>query len=176
MHREGHVGAALLFYAPLGFQVATKYSLEWALWGAALVMICSTLPDVDRRLSRVKHRGITHTVYFALFVGLVLGGLSVFVGVQTGLVPAREFGAFTGLVGATAIVSHIAADSITPMGVDPFYLGHRISFGVVRAANPIANYVLLVIGIIVAMGTVGLAMQLGTPLPESVDLPAWERS
>jgi inner membrane protein len=55
---------------------------------------------------------------------------------------------FVGLTATTAVLSHLFADALTPMGVRPFepHDDQEICFDVARAANPIANYGLLVLG------------------------------
>jgi inner membrane protein len=59
------------------------------------------------------------------------------------------------------IGSHIAADALTPMGVEPYRDGRHYSYDVAKAANPLANYALLAVGVLavgvayVAGATVG---------------------
>ena len=72
MHREGHIGAALVAYAPVG-AVALALGFETlALVGAVAAGGLSMLPDYDQRVPGLDHRGPTHTVWFALVVGVVL--------------------------------------------------------------------------------------------------------
>jgi inner membrane protein len=49
---------------------------------------------------------------------------------------------FVGLTATTAVLSHLFADALTPMGVRPFepHDDQEICFDVARAANPLANY------------------------------------
>jgi len=70
------------------------------------------------------------------------------------LVAYTPLAAFGFLVGTGTILSHIAADAPTPMGVRPFAPldGRHVSLDLVRAANPVANYALLVVGVAVAAG------------------------
>ena len=90
MYREGHVGAALLAYAPVGFVVAAAGFRFLSLIGGIGVAALAMLPDYDQKVPGVDHRGPTHTVWFAVVVGVVTIG------------------------------SHIAADALTPAGVRPF--------------------------------------------------------
>ncbi|TKX85447.1 metal-dependent hydrolase, partial [Halorubrum sp. SS5] len=69
MYRKGHVGASLVVYAPLGFLVTALASIEVGAAGAVGVASLAMVPDLDMRVPFVKHRGITHTVWFALLVG-----------------------------------------------------------------------------------------------------------
>jgi inner membrane protein len=158
MHREGHVGAAFVAFSPIG-AILLAVGLEGlALGGGAVAFALATLPDVDHRLPFVSHRGVTHTVHFAVAVGGIVGLAGVLLGSTAGLGTALALGAFGGAVGSVTILSHIAADALTPMGVEPFRNGRRYSFDLVRAANPIANYLLLGIGVV----AIALAYVVGT--------------
>ena len=152
MHREGHVGAALLVYAPLGTWLAGTGYPGAALLGAATMIAFASVPDVDERLPLVAHRGVTHTFLFALAFGGALGlvGLQFATAVPKGswgpTTPAR----FGFLLGTLSVLTHVAADALTPMGVAPLWplSRSRISLSLTRAANPVANYALLVAGVL----------------------------
>ena len=74
-------------------------------------------------------------------------------------------GSFGFVVAAGTILSHIGADALTPAGVGPFtpWHGRRYTYDVVTAANPIANYVLLGLGLLAVL----LAFGAGTALAEA---------
>lgn len=146
MHREGHIGAALAFYAPVGFITALITTFEFAVLGAVLAGGLAMVPDLDMRVPFLKHRGITHTVHFAVAIGVGLGLIGVAVGVEGGVLAAAGLGLFGFTVGTGTILSHIAADALTPAGVDPLRRGETISYDVARARNPFANYGLLILG------------------------------
>lgn len=159
MHREGHIGAALVGYAPLGFVALVAGYDAVAVGGAVAAVGLAMLPDVDMKLPLVSHRGPTHTVWFALVVGgagLVGGAV---VGLETGPIAAVGLAVFGFLVGTTTIVAHLAADALTPMGVRPLAPvdDREYCFEVARAANPLANYGLLALGGGVAAGALALA-------------------
>lgn len=163
MHREGHVGAALLAYAPVGAVVVAAGADELALAGGAAVVGLAMLPDADQKLPFVAHRGPTHTVHFAAVVGALLGVVGVVVGAAGGLAAALVLGAFGAAVGTVTILSHIAADALTPMGVAPFGDGgRRYSYDVARAANPLANYALLALGVLAVAVGYGLGAAVAT--------------
>lgn len=64
---------------------------------------------------------------------------------------------FVGLTATTAVLSHLFADALTPMGVRPFepHDDQEICFDVARAANPLANYAPLALGgVVVFIGWV----------------------
>lgn len=170
MYREGHVGAALLAYTPLG-AVAVVFGAEGvALLGAVVAVALASLPDYDLRVSIISHRGITHTVWFAAAVGAVLGGFGFLLagggpllGGQFGLSSTGQVAGFAAVVGVVTIGSHIAADAITPMGVTPFVpLSDRhYTASLVTADNTLANYGLLALGVAVAAGVAVLLFQSG---------------
>ena len=149
MYRTGHYGAALLAYAPLGFAALAADFADLALLGGACALALATLPDVDQRLPGVAHRGPTHTVWFALAVGGLVGGAGVVLAGGRGPLAAVGVGVFGFVVGTATILSHVAADAITPMGVTPFtpFRDDHYTYDVVRAKNPIANAVLLALGV-----------------------------
>lgn len=62
-------------------------------------------------------------------------------------------GQFDGLVGATAVLSHMFADALTPSGIKSLAPrdDREICFDVATAAKPIANYGLLVAGGVVEL-------------------------
>lgn len=114
MYRDGHVGFNAALYAPFAPLVSDGWSLELAMLGAVLAVGTATLPDVDQPLARVRHRGPTHTVWFALLVGLVAGAGTALVLPST---PAAfRFGL---VVGTGGVLAHLAGDVVTPMGISP---------------------------------------------------------
>lgn len=160
MHREGHIGAALLAYTPVG-GVALALGVDtFALVGGVVAVGLSMLPDYDQRVPGLDHRGPTHTVWFALLVGLVLGVVGGLTGRASGPLAVLGLAAFGFLVGVVTIGSHILADALTPAGVRPFapYRDRRYSYDLARASNPIANYALLAVGAVAVV----LVLALGT--------------
>lgn len=144
MYVLGHVGASLLLYAPAGALVRWSLGPELAVWGLVATVVLSTLPDIDQHLP-IEHRGPTHTVWFVLVVSVVCGvaGLLVAPAGQRGI-----SGLVVGTAAALSLLSHLLADSITPMGVAPFVplSSFEHSFGIVYAANTRANVALFVVG------------------------------
>lgn len=154
MYKSGHIGASLLVYAPLGFVTAVIGGPQMAVLGGVVAVVLATVPDLDLRTPFIKHRGPTHTAWFAGCVA-VLGGIAGFAfGLQIGILAAFGFAALTALTAGLAIASHIAADALTPMGVRPFapWSARHYTWGVVKAANPVANVVLLGVGGAAAAG------------------------
>ena len=145
MHRWGHVGAALLAYAPVGAVVTAAGDPALAIGGAAVAVAVSTLPDADEFLP-LDHRGPTHTVWFVAACALVASGLGAVAGpaVDRPAVLPAVAGAAVGL----SLVSHLLADVVTPMGVRPLYpvSSWHHSFEVTPARNPRANAALFGLG------------------------------
>lgn len=158
-----------LLYAPVTVVVSAIGTTELALIGALIVVGLASLPDMDRHfdsgmhshrsdlwhLVPISHRGITHTVWFGLFAGIAVGGITAFlippdatsiVGVSP-LMTGALLGGFVTL----AILGHIIGDMITPMGVRPFspVISTRYSLDLVKASNAWANRGLLFGGAIV---------------------------
>lgn len=79
-------------------------------------------------------------------------------GLENGILQAIGLSVAGGYLGTVTVCSHIAADALTPAGVEPFAPKRDdwYSYDVAKASNPIANGVLLVIGGAVAVGSVGL--------------------
>lgn len=154
MYRTGHYGAALLTYAPVGFLLVAAGYEELAVIGGGIVVGGSMVPDWDQRVPLISHRGITHTVWFVLLVGLVLGSGGWVIGSESGAEAQVGLGAFGFVIGTVMIGAHLLADVLTPMGIRPFApLGSgSYTVGLTRAANPIGNGLLLVLGVLVAGG------------------------
>ncbi|MFB6120171.1 MAG: metal-dependent hydrolase [Halobacteriaceae archaeon] len=147
MYRLGHYGVALFVYAPLAFALVAVGRVDAAVVGAAGVVALTPLPDYDQRLPLVSHRGVTHTVGFALLVGGLLGAAGFYVGSTPD--ERLALGAFSAMVGLLAIGAHLLADVLTPAGVEPFWplSGRNYSLYVTRADNTLANYLLLALGV-----------------------------
>lgn len=176
MYRDGHYGAALLVYAPVCFLVAALDYPTLALLAGGVAIAIAMVPDWDTRVPGLKHRGPTHTVGFALLVGLAVGAAAVtfvtagdpgsvstdLASLATDPASALGVGVLGFAVGFLTTCSHIAADALTPMGVRPFWpvSGRHVSLNLTRASNRAANVVLLGVGTAAAAGAYGLALQL----------------
>lgn len=149
MHKVGHIGAALLVYSPMGLLLLLVGFDELAVLGGVAMVALATLPDCDHRLPIIGHRGPTHSIVFALLLGCFLGFAGFTFGEVLASVPATTMGTFAFGIGTLAILSHLAADCITPMGIRPLWPLSRwhYSANLVLAKNPIANYLLLTMGI-----------------------------
>lgn len=156
MYRTGHYGVALLVYAPFVCLLVVVGFPDIALFGGAGILGGAKLPDLDQQLPFVSHRGPTHTVGFAVVVALGYALIGAVVGWQAHPFAAVGLSVFGFVIGGLAVVSHLLADALTPAGIEP-YGDERVSFSIVRAANPVANLGLLVVG----AGTAVLAFVAG---------------
>jgi inner membrane protein len=158
VYRIGHWGAALLAYAPVGYLLLRSDPLV-AFVGAGVVLWLATLPDVDQWLP-IRHRGPTHSLLFLALVAAALGAVGGMLGVGSYRPVEALPGVGLGVVlGVVAIGSHLLADMLTPMGVNPFWPvpADPVSLHVTRAANPLANYVLLGLGVAASAGVLYVA-------------------
>ncbi|SDZ75088.1 inner membrane protein [Haloplanus vescus] len=148
MYRRGHWGVSLLVFAPVGFALVSFGRPTLAVAGGAAMLWLSTVPDWDHRLPLISHRGPTHTLAFALLVGLVGAGLGA--GVAEVIPGSRStLVAFGFGIGALGILAHLLADALTPAGVPLLWplSGRDFSVYLTRADNTIANYALLAVGV-----------------------------
>lgn len=159
MYRWGHVGAALFCYGPIGAALSSANEPGLALLGTLVAVALSTVPDADEFLP-MDHRGPTHTVWFvagaSALLALLGGGIGLAIGRPVALATTA------GIAAAVSLSSHLLADSITPMGIRPFYplsMWHH-SFGVTPAANPRANTTMLGVGTLFALVCHALAISL----------------
>jgi inner membrane protein len=150
MHREGHVGMALLAYSPIAlFTTAAGYT-DLAIGGAIAAGALAMVPDLDMRVPFVEHRGPTHTAWFTVLAGSLASVLGLVAGLSRGALAGVGIGLFAGGVVSLTLASHLAADALTPMGIQPWtpHSNQKISLDLFTAANPIANYALLGIGVV----------------------------
>lgn len=152
MYSRGHVGLGLLAYAPAAAVALGAGETRLALLGGLLAVAFATLPDADHRLP-IAHRGVTHTLPFALAVGglawLTAGAVAaVAPGATAGFPPWTP--AYVGVVATATLCSHLVGDAITPMGVRPFSPSAADGFtlGLTPARNPTANRALLAAGVL----------------------------
>lgn len=164
MELPGHLGVAMLVYAPVAGLAISRGRPRRALWGLAGVLALATTPDVDLYLAGVPHRGVTHTLLAVAVVGGAVALLSW-------LLRPRGFGSrfgaarFGATVGGLGVLSHLLGDVVTPMGIRPFLPLSDVTYtlSLVYAADQRANFALLVTGVAVYATTTSMARR-PTPL------------
>lgn len=149
MYRHGHYGVSLLVYAPIAYTLVQFGEPGFAVLGGVLTLALTPVPDYDHRLPFVTHRGVTHTILFAVLVGSVLAATGWLIGTAVDTATGLRLATFGFCVGTFAIGAHLLADVITPAGITPFWpLSRRkYTLGLTRANNTVANYALLAAGV-----------------------------
>ena len=153
VYGPGHVGAALLCYAPIAAALTRSGEPALALLGTAVGVALSTLPDADQfDVLPVDHRGPTHTVWFVVAVTAVVAAVGWLLGFAAGRPAALA--ATAGSAAFVSLTSHLLADVVTPMGIRPFapLSEWHHSFDLTPAKNPRANATLLGLGALFAVG------------------------
>ncbi|WP_306060649.1 metal-dependent hydrolase [Natronococcus wangiae] len=161
MYRGGHAGFNALLYAPFVPLVTHYWSLELAVLGAALAVGLANLPDIDEPVPRIHHRGPTHTVWFAAFVGLLAGLCTALVARSAPF--AFHFGF---AVGTGSIIAHLAGDVVTPMGISPFAPLSRVhvTLNWFKSKNSRINRVFLLLGSTALVASLVLTIGLSAAL------------
>ncbi|WP_435320338.1 metal-dependent hydrolase [Haloarchaeobius sp. TZWSO28] len=156
MYAAGHVGLALLAFAPVGWLLCTRGHDRTAIGGMVLAALSATLPDLDLFVPFLAHRGPTHTVWFVGLCGLTVGLIAKTVTRSARPWPTAQHraGAVPCLVVCLSVASHLLGDVVTPMGLRaaaPLTNTH-VTLALVNARNPSANAALLLLG---ALSTTG---------------------
>jgi inner membrane protein len=191
MHRQGHSGIVLLALAAIDSILLSAGRPLLALLAWSMFWI-EPLPDRDQRIGWLEHRGTSHSLFAAGVIGGCCAGLgwlvgtyvtrpvlpwlraNVLVGPQWSTWTTTHFAvldaaslALLGFcVGTGGIVLHLLGDVITVSGIQPLLPFSRwnVSLSPLRAANPVVNRGLLVLGVL-AIVTVGVT---ATPLEDYV--------
>lgn len=166
MYRSGHYGVALLAYAPVLYALASAGRVVAAAAGLGIVLALTPLPDADHDVPLIEHRGVTHTLLFAVVVGGVVGGAMWLAAGPSGLAlapeQAVELAAGAGGAGAFAVLAHLLADALTPMGVAALWplTGKRYSLGLTPADSTVWNVALFALGVFATAAAATLASPL----------------
>lgn len=161
MYVFGHLGISLLLYAPIAAWYMHADATTTAVLGGVVMLVLAPLPDVDEYTELLAHRGITHSVWFAGFVGLVLGSVAAIVG---SLAPIAAdpvlLGVQLGILGTLAILGHLAGDVITPMGIKPFapLSEWHYTFEFTYSKEPRANQLFLGSGLLATAIAIGVSV------------------
>lgn len=161
MLREGHYGVTLVLAA--GVIAVTGIDTGFALTGVMLGV--TMLPDIDHHLPWIGHRGVTHTIVFAVGVSAASGGgifvalnwaRSVFPGLLTMTwVKTVWWSSVIGGCVCVTVTAHIFTDALTVgsgyYGVQPFepVTSREVRAGLWTADNKWANMGLLFVGAVV---------------------------
>ncbi|NHX35842.1 MULTISPECIES: metal-dependent hydrolase [Halolamina] len=160
MYRTGHLGVALLVFAPIGYLfVAVGEPFAALVTGGAMLWL-AMLPDLDHRIPGIPHRGPTHSLLFAVLVGVAFAGAGGLLADGVGVVDRARLTTFGFFVGFVAVGAHLLGDVLTPAGVNLFWpWGREFSLYLTRADNTIANYGLFLLGVFAVAAAGALALQ-----------------
>lgn len=140
MHERGHIGTSLLVYTPfVMWWIKPAHGIAMAALGVVFVVTFAMVPDLDMKIPIMKHRGFSHTLWFAMIVG----GIGWYIGSEIGL------GLLVGVLSFLVIWSHILGDALTPMGIRPFHPVSDMKFtlDLWNADSKIGNTILLLLGV-----------------------------
>ncbi|WP_369685640.1 metal-dependent hydrolase [Salinibaculum rarum] len=141
-----------------------------------VVIAFTMVPDVDQQIGFIKHRGVTHTILFAVTVGGIVGAAVIawiqfavkefevmFTVFPWGVQPLRT-GAVMGAAATLSLLVHIFTDTLTVgsgrFGIHPFWpvSSQQIRFGFCKAANSWANHLLFGAGVVIFSTVVWLRL------------------
>ena len=137
MKRLTHAAAGILLASIVSQNTShsTPYIFCW-------VVLWSLISDFDVHIPTITHRGVTHSLAFALLSGSLVLAL--------GQSPSTPFYA---ILASLSVILHLMLDSLTPNGV-PLWMPisrKRVRFpiigGKVRSDNRISNLIIQVIAI-----------------------------
>lgn len=140
MYSSGHVGVSAILYAPILFALLIIDPFL-AVSGLLIVLFLSSTPDIDvifhfktskiyklpligPKMPTIKHRGITHSVWFMLLFGVILSVLSFIIYPQIQDLTTVSFPVFAVswfMFGFIGIFGHVIGDMITPSGINLLY-------------------------------------------------------
>jgi inner membrane protein len=165
MYKPGHVGMSLIFLSPITFILNSINRPILSVITIITTIFLTTQPDIDLKLPVVKHRGLTHTIYFAILLGLIASFIfrkshSLFLDQIVTNTSTMSITLLGFLVGFLAVISHLMADVITITGIQPFsfgFLGNyrpfskfsketRYQLQWTTAKSPLANLILVILG------------------------------
>jgi inner membrane protein len=150
IYKEGHAGLSLLLFSP--FVLLFRHlglDLSYVLITGVLMVALSSVPDLDMEYRKygIKHRGITHTLFFGVGVGVLIA-----------VVMAYAFGfpgIFMGfLAGFGGTASHLLGDAFTHSRFKPFrpFSNREVAYGFFKASNKTANGAMLTLGTLALIG------------------------
>ncbi|QRV16029.1 hypothetical protein JMJ58_03780 [Haloterrigena salifodinae] len=159
MHKKGHVGVALLFYAPLLAWLLANGMYPFALLGFIIILSFPMLLDIDMRIPFVSHRGFTHTIGGILCLAAALALVPVFfipllhiIGIAAAPIIGFVFG-----MGLLVGVAHLFGDGVTYAGISPInFTDFKIALRLFSADSFLGNLFFRILGWIALLLAVGV--------------------
>ena len=139
MNLEGHIGLSLTI--TFGILYLLRISGQYYLTLAFLIVVLSSLPDIDLRLE-IAHRKYTHNILSSIIFGLIFGAIFYYTDIGF-------LGGFIGGFGGSFL--HILGDIMTYMPFPAFFpiKRGRIALGLFRSNNMIVNKFFLILGVLI---------------------------
>lgn len=139
MRAEGHIGLSLVLASPIMALIMYFHSVTAGVVFIGIIGFFSKFPDIDIKLQSIlpiKHRGLTHTFWFSLLMGGLVG--SVFLLSEETAIEWVYIGFIGGFFGN---LSHSLGDILTPSGVNIFppIQSDELSLNLFNYNNGIAN-------------------------------------
>ena len=143
MYGRGHFGLTLFFSSIIALK--TGFS-EATLVFTVVSSFLAGLPDIDltfQKLGASHHRGITHSLFFAILIGAIIGLMFY----QTYSTVRWFLIGFS--TGTFSVISHLIGDLLTYTTFKPFwpFSKREISLGICAANNVFVNEGFLVAGL-----------------------------
>jgi len=162
MLRQGHIGVSLVLSSAVVYAAGKMDMLFVGIYFCSVLIFTEGLPDLDTSVPFVTHRGITHTLWFAIAVSIisgVIGGGTVLYLAETAIwesipveVSPLTVGIVTGLGGGLGIISHLLGDLITPWGIEPFVplSDRKVRVKLTTASNTTVNAAVFLSGVVLS--------------------------
>jgi len=173
MLKEGHFGLSIALAMP--FAIIAGVLIHKALIPVIITgtLIGGNLPDMDTKTWIVKHRGFTHTIWFA---GLAGGIATITLVMMYQYIPIEQYnivpnslyliGSFLfGLSVTYGVLTHLLGDMITPRGIRPLdpisprefipitISDKKIVYEIRNASDPWLNKGFSLLGVIAVVAT-----------------------
>lgn len=122
---QHHIDATTLFQVNTqtsNFTGPLAYAITASMFLAG-VYIGSTLPDIDQQIPGLRHRGITHSIFFPLLLALIPYGISHYPAQQVQVMGWYPLASLTVLwIGIVfGVLTHILADFFSVQGISLLY-------------------------------------------------------
>lgn len=158
MRREGHIGLNMVLASPIIAYLGFVFSMKHVIVFGVIMFFMSPLPDIDIKLGRIPfvpitHRGITHTVWFALILGGFFSFLIYRLEYSSAMIIVGFLGGFIGITG------HLLGDLVTPTGINytPPITSSKTSLNLFYYDNWIANLGFPLVSIITLVTAIDIA-------------------
>ena len=131
MQKHTHLTFAFLFFLLL------KFSMSFPIYFALFAFLGAMLPDLDIKIKKM-HRKIFHNFWFLAIVLFLLFQLSL-------------IDRTIAIIFSLGFISHLVADSLTHMGIMPFWPIKKPKFNGPFRTGSLGEYALLIVMILIIL-------------------------